>query len=325
MGERYSHLTLEERCRLRAMMEMGLPKTEMARRLGRHRATIHRELARNSNAPGYRPDGAARLAWARKLRGSRIERSTRLRRRVEDQIAMGWSPEQIAGRMELDGLEHRVSAESIYRHAYSPAGRRAGLPRMLAQRKAKRGRRRRTGTRVPSIPNRVSIHQRSEKAGLRAEFGHWEGDLVHFRRRCDILLTLQERTSRLTLARRLHSKDATLTARAIVAELGGLPPEARRTITHDNGGEFARHEDVAARLSMPAYFCDPHSPWQRGGIENANGRLRSELPRKTNLGDYTDADIDDVTWALNTTPRKCLGYRTPIEAFARNLGVALEM
>jgi transposase, IS30 family len=134
---------------------------------------------------------------------------------------------------------------------------------------------------------------------------------VHFRRQRDILLTLQERRSRLTLARRLFGKDADLAAGAIAAELGGLPVKARRTITHDNGGEFARHKAVTAAIGLDAYFCDPHSPWQRGSIENANGRLRRDLPRKTKLGDYSDADIDDVIWNLNATPRKCLGYRTP--------------
>jgi IS30 family transposase len=324
MGTQYSHLTLEERCRLRGLMEMGLSKTEIARRLGRHRSTIYREFGRNRNAAGYRPDGAGRLAWARKLRGSRIVRSIRLREHVEDRLAMGWSPEQIAGRMELEEVEHRVSAESIYRHAYSPAGRQAGLPRQLAQRKAKRGRRRRNGRREPSIPNRIPIHQRPTKAHLRSQFGHWEGDLVHFRRQRDIILTLQERRTRLTLARRLLSKDAELTADAIVAELGGLPAKARRTITHDNGGEFAHHAAVTAAIGIRAFFCDPHSPWQRGGIENANGLLRRDMPRKTRLGDYTDDDIDDIVWNLNSTPRKCLGYKTPIEAFALNLGVALE-
>jgi IS30 family transposase len=324
MGQRYSHLTLEERCRLRGLMEMGVGKSEIARRLGRHRSTIDRELRRNRCAESYRPDSAARRAWARKLRGSRIVRSTRLRAHVEDRLAMGWSPEQIAGRMELDGSEHRVSAESIYRHAYSAAGRCAGLPRLLAQRKPKRGRRRRNG-REPAIPNRVPIHQRPTKAHLRSQFGHWEGDLMHFRRRRDILLTLQERRSRLTLARRIRSKDADVTARAIATELGGLPAKARRTITHDNGGEFARHEAATEAIGLRAYFCDPHSPWQRGGLENANGLLRRDLPRRTSLDDHTDADIDDLVWNLNATPRKCLGYRTPIEAFAVNLGVALEM
>ena len=325
MGTRYSHFTLEERCRLRSLMEMELGLSEIARRLGRHRATIHRELIRNRCVDGYRPDSAARRAWARKLRGSRIGRFTRLRAHVEDRLAMGWSPEQIAGRMELEGGEHRTSPESIYRHVYSSAGRRAGLPRQLAQRKGKRGRRRRTGRREPAIPNRMPIHQRPTKAHLRAEFGHWEGDLMHFRRQRDILLTLQERRSRLTLARRLLSKQADVASDAIVAELGALPARARRTITCDNGGEFALHTTVTAAIGLRAFFCDPHSPWQRGSIENSNGRLRRELPRKTSLPDYTDADIDDVIWNLNTTPRKCLGYKTPLEAFALNLGVALEL
>ena len=148
---------------------------------------------------------------------------------------------------------------------------------------------------------------------------------MHFHRQRDILLTLQERRSRLALARRLLSKDADLAAEAITAELGGLPTRARRTITHDNGGEFARHQAVTDAIGLAAYFCDPHSPWQRGSIENANGRLRRDLPRKIALTEYTDADIDDVIWNLNATPRKCLGYRTPIEAFAANLCVALEM
>ena len=325
MGTRYSHLTLEDRCRLRGLMEMGLSVSEIARRLGRHRATIHRETGRNRCVAGYRPDSADRRAWVRKLRGSRIERSTRLRAYVEDRLAMGWSPEQIAGRMERERLEHVASVESIYRHAYSPLGRRAGLPRLLAQRKAKRGRRGRNGKREPSIPNRTSIHQRPTKAHLRSQFAHWEGDLMHFHRQRDILPTPQERKSRLTLARRLLSKDADVTAGAIASELGGLPAKARRTITHDNGGEFARHETVTAEIGTRAFFCDPHSPWQRGSIENANGRLRRELPRKTSLRDHNDDDIEDVIWNLNSTPRKCLDYRTPIESFPVNLGVALEM
>jgi transposase, IS30 family len=213
----------------------------------------------------------------------------------------------------------------VYRHAYSRAGRSAGLPLLFAQRKPKRGRRRRNGRREPAIPNRTPIHQRPTKAHLRSQFGHWEGDLMHFRRQRDILLTLQEGRSRLTLARRLLGKDAELAAEAIAAQLGGLPVRARRTITHDNGGEFARHQAVTAAIGLAAYFCDPHSPWQRGSIENANGRLRRYLPPQDQPRDYTDTDIDDVIWNLNATPRKCLGYRTPIEAFAANLGVALEV
>lgn len=325
MGTRYNHFTLEERCRLTGMIEMGLSVSEIARRLGRHRGTVHRELGRNRNVDGYRPDSAERRAWARKLRGSKIERSTRLGEHVRDRLAMGWSPEQIAGRMELDGLEHAVSAESIYRHIFSPAGRRDGLPKYLPQRKSRRGRRARNGKREPAIPNRVPIAQRPAIVEERTEFGHWEGDLMHFRRQRDILLTLQERSTRLTLARRLLSKNSDETACAIVHELGGLPRKALKTITHDNGGEFARHATVKKQIGPSAFFCDPHSPWQRGGIENGNGLLRRDLPRHARLSDYDDTDIDDIVWMLNSTPRKCLGFQTPIEAFAQKLGVALEM
>lgn len=324
MGTEYNHLSLDERCRLRGLMEMGLGAAEIARRLGRHRGTIYREIARNRCVDEYRPDSADRMAWVRKLRGSKIQRSTRLGDYVGDRLAMGWSPEQIAGRMELDTMNDTVSAESIYRYVYSPAGRRAGLPRYLAQRKAKRGRRRRNGRRQPSIPNRVSIDRRPAEADTRIAFGHWEGDLMHFRRQKDILLTLQERCSRLTLAGRLHSKDATDTADAIVDKLAALPSIAVQTITHDNGGEFARHERVTSAIGLRAFFCDPHSPWQRGGIENANGRLRRDLPRKASLSGYSEDDIESIVWNLNATPRKCLAFKTPIEAFASQLGVALE-
>ncbi len=285
---------------MRGMMEMGLSISEIARRMGRHRSTIRRELARNRCADGYRPDSAGRRAWARKLRGSKIARSTRLCAHVEDRLAMGWSPEQIAGRMELEGSEHAISAESIYRHAYSAAGRRAGLPRLLAQRKPKRGRRRRNGRREPAIPNRTPIHQRPTKAHLRSQFGHWEGDLMHFRRQRDILLTLQERRSRLTLARRLLSKDADLTAKAIAAELGGLPATSaphhhsrQRRRVRPARGRHRRHrprrlllrppQPLAARLDRERKWPAPPRPSAQDrphGLHRRRHRRRHLEPKR---------------------------------------------
>ena len=284
MGQRYSHLSLEERCRLRGMMEMGLSISEIARRLGRHRSTIQRELERNRCADGYRPDSAARRAWARKLRGSKIERSTRLRAHVEDRLAMGWSPEQIAGRMELDGSEHAISAESIYRHAYSPAGRRRGpaAPARATQAEAR-----------PAAAQRPARarHPQPDADPSAADKGPSSQPVRPLGGRPDALppparhppdaageaLPADAGPSSSQQRCRRHRQ-------AIAAELGGLPANARRTITHDNGGEFARHEAVTDAIGLHAYFCDPHSPWQRGGIENANGRLRRDLPRKTSLG-----------------------------------------
>jgi len=148
---------------------------------------------------------------------------------------------------------------------------------------------------------------------------------MHFRRQRDALLTLQERKTRITLGGRLGSKQAEPTMDQIVAKLAALPKRARRSATFDNGGEWARHERLGVQLGMKTYFCDPHSPWQRGGIENANGVLRRDVPRHATLSHYRDDDLDALLWAFNTTPRKCLDYVTPLEAFARQLGVALEL
>ncbi|MGZ9243697.1 MAG: IS30 family transposase [Candidatus Binatia bacterium] len=228
--------------------------------------------------------------------------------------------------MELEGAERALSAESIYRHVYSPAGALACLA-CSAQRKPKRGRRRRNGRREPAIPNRTPIHQRPTKAHLRSQFGHCEGDLMHFRRQRDILLTLQERKTRLTLDRRLSGKDADSTdstARAIIDELAGLPATARRTITCDNGGEFARHQDISGQIGLRAYFCDPHSPWQRSG-----DRERQWTPAPRPAPQVQSRRIipppTSMTSSGTSTQRResALVTKTPIEAFAANLGVAL--
>ncbi len=231
---------------------------------------------------------------------------------------MGWSPEQIAGRLRLEGSQHRVSHESIYRFIYRWPVRREKLHRYLPRAKASRGRRYFKRRREP-IPGRQSIHERGQAINNRTEFGHWEGDLMQFRTQRGSLVTLVERQTRLTLADPLPSKTAEATATTLSGSFAALPEAARRSITFDNGPEFARHHRLQEDLAMQTFFCDPHSPWQRGSIENANGILRRDLPRKTELSDYSHQDIHDIVWAINTTPRKCLGFLTPAEAFIHQL------
>ena len=146
-------------------------------------------------------------------------------------------------------------------------------------------------------------------------------DVTHFRGQRAALLTCQERRSRLLLTAPLENKTAEHTAQTLSNLFLGVPPKARKTVTLDNGGEFYSHQTLPVR----AFFCDPHAPWQRGSIENANGIIRRSLPRKISLSQFTKRDIQDITWTYNTTPRKCLGYLSPIEAFANNIGVALEI
>lgn len=320
MGRCYDQLNLDERCELWRRREAGGSIRGIGRDLGRSASTISRERRRNRPAPrsAYKPGTADRMALARKRRRPKVERLSRLRTCVLDGLAMGRSPEQVAGRLRLEGVGHTISHEAIYAYVFSPAGRRLKLHRDLASRKAKRGRRARRGHTEPMIPDRWPIHARPTEAHLRTQRGHWEGDLLHFRGQRAALLTLVERRSRFLLARRIADKRPDGVAAAVHAALGSLPARARRTITLDNGGEFYRHE----HFPLAAYFCDPHAPWQRGSIENTNGVIRRSLPRHATLAGYTDEDIEAMVWRLNTTPRKCLGFRTPLEAFTNSPGVA---
>lgn len=319
MGQHYKQMDLDDRIELSRLHEAGITVSEMARMMGRHRSTIGRELKRNRLPKGgYKPATADGMALSRRWRGSRIERLGRLGAYVRDHLAMGWSPEQIAGRLRHERSQHTVSHESIYRFIYRWPVRREKLYRYLPRAKAARGRRYFKRRRDP-IPGRRSIHERSQAIDNREVFGHWEGDLMQFRTQRGNLLTLIERMTRLTLAAPLPRKTAAATVECLTAILSDVAASARRSITLDNGPEFALHHKLTSALGVETFFCDPHSPWQRGAIENANGILRRDLPRKTNFADYTADDIHDIVWAINTTPRKSLGYLTPAEAFLHQL------
>ena len=319
MGKHYDQFDLDDRIEISRLHADGISRRAIGRMMGRSASTIGRELRRNSLPKGgYKPASADRIALSRRRRLSRIERLSPLGDHVRDHLAMGWSPEQVAGRLRLEGSEHRVSHESIYRFIYRWPVRREKLHRYLPRAKATRGRRYFKRRREP-IPGRRSIHERGQAIDNRSQFGHWEGDLMQFRTQKGNLLTAVERKTGLTLATGLPRKTADATAASLTDLFSGLPVAARRSITCDNGSEFAEHKKLERDLGIPTFFCDPHSPWQRGSIENANGILRRDLPRKTDLTDYSEQDIQDIVWANNTTPRKRLGYLTPAEAFLHQL------
>jgi len=319
MGKNYDQLDLDERYELYRLREAGKSPAEIGRLMGRDRSTIGRELRRNSLPKGgYKPASADRMALSRRRRPSRIERLSPLRSYVGDRLAMGWSPEQIAGRLRLEGSEHTVCHETIYRFIYRPRLRIEKLYRFLPRTKATRGRRYFKRRRDP-IPGRRSIHDRPPAVEGRDEFGHWEGDLMQFRTQRGNLLTLCERKTRFTVAAPLKTKTAAETDAMLRRILGSLPQPARRTITFDNGSEFALHHNLMEALATEAFFCDPHSPWQRGTIENTNGIFRRDMPKKTHVTNYTARDIEELAWAINSTPRKCLEFQTPAETFLENL------
>ena len=319
MGQQYDHFDVDERFELYRLRQSGKGVRACARIMGRDPSTISRELGRNALPRGeYKPGSADRIAMSRRRRLSRIERLIPLRTYVGDRLAMGWSPEQIVGRIRLEGSEHTVVVETIYRYIYHSRMRSEKLWRFLPRAKASRGRRYFKRRRDP-LQGRRSIHERPFSVALRHEFGHWEGDLMQFRTQRGNLLTVCERKTRFTLTAPLKTKTASETGAALIDVLNRLPQAARKTVTFDNGGEFHDHRKLETVLKLETYFCDPHAPWQRGTIENTNSILRRDMPRKTDISNYTARDIGEITWAVNSTPRKCLGFKTPAEAFLENL------
>lgn len=331
MGERYGQLRPEERSLIYRLHADGISLRGIARRLNRNVSTISRELRRNgaraeedpaAKTLTYEPIRADELAANRRWRGCRLERDSTFRRDIVSCLAMGWSPEIIAGR--LSRLQHSkpISHESIYRYIYSREGRKQKLHRLLRQRKTKRGRRARSDQNISKIKGLVPIAQRPEAINARQTFGHWEGDLMAFSKNGQQIIVLAERQTRALMATRLPTKRAQQTAHVIRSLMKPLQSNARQSITFDRGTEFAHHHT----LNLQTYFCDPHAPWQKGTVENAIGRLRADLPRNINLDTCTPRDIQDIIQNYNDTPRKCLNFQTPYEAFGLKLKtVALGM
>ena len=318
MGTRYGHLPLEERWQLAHLQAAGRSIRQIAATLDRAPSTVAREVKRNRAPAGaYQPVYAAQQAQARRWRGARLERDEPLRARVLAHLQQGWSPEQVAGRLALEAGRGVISHESIYRFVYRPLARtkdyrwRHYLPRA----KWKRGwRGRKGGSPAACMALRRPITERPPSAADRRTPGHWEADLMLFRTYGQAGLTLHERHSRLLLALRPPGKASRPIATALAHLLAPLPPAWRQTVTFDNGTEFALHYHLH-KLGIETFFCDTHSPWQKGGGENAIGRLRRTLPRKTDLAALPEARVTQLLQASNNTPRKCLDYKTPAETF----------
>jgi transposase, IS30 family len=323
MGHQYAQLSVRERCEIHRLHAGGVSRAEIGRRLGRATSTITRELKRNSTPTNAWPGGydalrAHDLALRRRRWDCRfkLERQPALRKLVRDYLAMGWSPQQIAGRLAHDNAYATISHESIYRYVYHRSAQKDYLHRLLPQRKSRRGRLRRGGiSPVLHIKQRVPIGARPDVVARRRQPGHWEGDLMCFAKRSQNILVLHERTSRMLYATRLASKAAAGVADRITGLFEQLPAGWRRSITFDNGTEFAEHYKLAERHGTRTYFCDVHAPWQKGGVENAIRRLRRRLPRKSDLALISRRSFDAMIANYNNTPRRCLGYRTPAEVF----------
>ena len=322
MEQNYHHFRLEERIIIANLQAQGQSIRQIAAALDRAPSSISRELKRNRGAHSYNPAFADQQDKARRWTGSKLERNDALREAVLERLSCGLSPEQIAGRMALEKQSFRVSHETIYRfiHAQIKRHKDYSWRNFLPQAKSGRGwfKSATIGT-GGSIKNRVSIAKRPLYIKARKQIGHWEADLMLFSDKKSNILVTQERASRF-----VHIvKQPDRTANRISANLDlwfkTMPQELRRTLTQDNGVEFAHHHKLNTSFALKTYFCDPHSPWQKGGIENLNGRLRRYLPLNTDFPNLSDQALREIEDRINNTPRKCLGFKTPAELFSKNV------
>ena len=321
------YLSFAEREEVAIGVAAGESIRSIAGRIGRSPSTVSRELARNSVRGRYRASTAQIVAAGRASRPkpAKLASNPRLRARVERDLARRRSPEQIAGRLRRDfpnQPEMHVSPETIYQSLYvqSRGALRHELTRSLGTGRAIRRPSRKAGQRKNRIPNMVNVVERPAEADDRAVPGHWEGDLIIGARNLTAIGTLVERHSNFTMLVPLpDGYKPEQVAPALARKIRQLPEQLRRTLTWDQGPEMRDWEHVRAATDVDVFFCDPHSPWQRGVNENTNGLLRQYFPKGTSMAGFTEADLDAVAAELNDRPRKRLQFQTPNEV----LGTAL--
>lgn len=310
----YTHLTREERYQIHALHSQGIGIGAIAAQLVRHRSTIDRELARNTSGQGYEPAKAHAQAQAR-LSGPLNVRT--LPRHAwewaERYLRLGLSPEQVAARLHLEGRAS-PSKESLYLRAYADQAAGGDLAQHFRCQKAQRKRYGSGQERRGTLRNCVRIDQRPKVVDRRSRIADWEGDTVIGGGHQGVLLTLVERKSRYTLAAPLPRRTSEQVGQAMI-DLLRPHKERCKTITLDNGKEFANHEFIAKCLGAKVYFAHPYCSWERGLNENHNGLLRQYFPKQMSLAGVQQIQVDAAVYALNHRPRKCLGWRTPHEVF----------
>lgn len=334
MGKKYKHITLSDRTLIQTQLQQGFSPAAIAESLGRHRSSITRELARN----GWKPTPAVRSVGRPTLAGGysssqahkrseSLAKVARVKRkliignplwlRVKDGLQQGLSPEQIAGTMSRMNDPIRLCHETIYQAIYvMPKGElRTEMIALLRFGHNKRRPRTRGSDRRGQIPNMTSIEERPADIAERLIPGHWEGDHIKGASNRSQVGTLVERKTRFVALVKLCDGSAQATAGGFGAILNRFDVDMRRSLTDDQGREMAQHAKLTEDTGIKVYFAHPHSPWEGGQNENTNGLLRQYLPKGEDLSVFSQKELDDVAWKLNTRPRKTLGWKCPAELF----------
>ena len=314
MAAGYHHVTRDIRCQIYALKSMGQSLGEIALVVGRDKSTISREIARNSGGRGYRFKQADAKARARRSEASRTPKklTPKLQDTIKEKLLEDWSPEQISGRLKLEGKA--ISHETIYQFVWRDKRSGGKLYKHLRHR-GKRYNKRSSGKAGRGcIPDRIDITARPSIVETKSRIGDWEGDTIIGAKHKGAIVSYVDRHSKFTLLKKIDRKMADLVTKATVDKMAGLPHPIR-TITYDNGKEFAAHKDIAGALNAKCYFATPYHSWERGLNEHTNGLVRQYLPKSTEFTEVSDDEIQAIENRLNNRPRKVLQYKTPFEVF----------
>lgn len=318
---KYHRLTQEQRYQIYALSKEGLSQEAIGKNIGKDKSTISRELRRNKGLKGYRPKQAHSKAQTRELSKPRYKRlHIKQIAYIKEKIKCYWSPEQISGRMKLDGIE-AVSHETIYRYLLQDKSEGGTLYSFLRHKHKKYKKRYGSNDRRGQIVNKRSIEERPDIVDEKSRIGDFEIDLVIGKNHKQALVTVVDIHSKFTLIKKISHKKASLVKEALIEMM--LPLKSwLHTITSDNGKEFAKHEDIASELGADFFFCHAYSSWERGLNENTNGLIRQFFPKGSDFTSIAQSQIIEAQNNLNYRPRKTLGYKTPAEVF---YGTILEL
>lgn len=318
----YQQLTLKERTMIYAFCKANFSLTEIAIELKRHKSTISREIQRNSGKRGYRPKQANEKAMERKQKADKAHKWTiKIEEEVIRLLKKKWSPEQISESLKLR-KDISISHQRIYQFVEEDKASGGNLYVHLRQGNKKRRKKYgKNASKRGQIQNRVPIGQRPKHIETRSTTGHWEGDTIIGKNHKKAMITLVERKYGFTVIEKVESKNSELVAKKICNALSQYKNKVK-SITFDNGLEFASHEIISKTLNCAIYFADPYSSYQRGTNENTNGLIRQYFPKGSDFNNYSDEEVSRVMESLNNRPRKRLGFYTPTERFL-NKGVAL--
>ena len=308
----YKHLSQAERYQIHALMKAGHDQSQIAKVLDRNKSTISRELSRNTGSRGYRPKQACEMST---YRSQNSRNASTVASWVKDEanalLRVQWSPEQIASKLP-------ISHEAVYQHVYADKAQGGALWKNLRCQKQKRKRYAGGRDRRGQIPNRRPLSERPLQIEARKQVGHWECDTVIGANHKGAVVTMVERKSGYGVIAKVTNKTSELVSSAIVDKLKPMAVRVK-TLTFDNGKEFAAHAHIDAQLQSTTYFARPFASWERGSNENFNGLLRQYIPKKRSMSTVSDEEIKMIQNRLNNRPRKRLGFKTPAEVFHQSL------